>query len=152
MARKNPRRNISRIETESANGKTYGGWEVRMQRRKRKMARFFSDLNFGGKRAALQAAKAYRDSLERYNRKYTVNDLAENPSKRNRSGLVGVRLKQQKDQRGEFEFTYWYWVAQWTDGRGKRRTKSFSVEKHGDEEACRLACEAREKGVSQSRR
>ena len=152
MARKNPKRNISRIETTSSTGKKYGGWEVRMQRRGKKTEKFFSDNGFGGKRGALAAAKKFRDELEARQRKYTVKELAQNPSKRNKSGVVGVRLHQQKDVRGDYEYQYWYWVAQWTDGHGRRRTKSFSVHQHGDEEAYRLACEARRRGVAQANR
>ena len=152
MARKNSRRNISRIETKSSSGKVYGGWEVRLQRRGEKTEKFFSDSGYGGKRAALEAAKEFRDEIETKSRKYTVEELAENPSARNRSGVVGVRLHKQVDTRGEYEFHYWYWVAQWTDGHGKRRTRSYSVHTHGDDEAFRLACEARTKGVAQAKR
>lgn len=152
MARKNPRRNISRIETTSKRGNVSGGWEVRLQRRGEQTGKYFSDLSYGGKRAALQAAKSFRDDLESQYERYTVEDLAEKPSVRNRSGVVGVRLHQQKDRRGEFDYYYWYWVAQWTDGHGRRRTKSFSVHQYGDDEAYRLACEIRAKGVRQARR
>lgn len=152
MARKNPRRNISRVETVNRSGKIAGGWQVRIQRRGHKIDKFFSDAVYGGKRPSLQHAKDYRDLVEQNFRKYKVRDLAKRPSIRNRSGIVGVRLHQQKDRRGEFEYQYWYWVAQWTDGRGRRRTKSFSVHRHGDEEAYRLAYEARNKGVRQAKR
>lgn len=152
MPRKKTKRNISRIEVGQDGGKVYGGWEVRLQRKGKKIAKFFSDLNFGGKRAALQAAKEFRDQLEQRYKKSTVRELSEKPSIRNRSGVVGVRLHEQKDQRGEYEYHYWYWVAQWTDGHGKRKTKSFSVHQYGDEEAYRLAVEAREKGVEQAKR
>ena len=152
MARKNPRRNISRIETKSASGKVYGGWEVRMQRRGKKTEKFFSDNAFGGQRKALEAAKQFRDQLEQNQRKYTVKELAKSPSRRNRSGIVGVRLHKQVDTRGEYEYHYWYWVAQWTDGHGRRRTRSFSVHTYGDDEAFRLAREARRQGVNQANR
>ena len=152
MARKNPRRNISRIETVSAAGKKYGGWEVRLQRRGNKTEKFFSDNGFGGKRGALQAAKTFRDELEAKSRKYTVKELSQNPSTRNRSGVVGVRLHHQKDVRGDFVYHYWYWVAQWTDGHGRRKTRSFSCHTYGDEEAFRLASEARRKGVQHAKR
>ena len=123
-----------------------------MQRRGKKTEKFFSDNKFGGKRAALGAAKQFRDQLESSSRKYSVKELAEKPSVRNRSGVVGVRLHEQVDIRGEYEYHYWYWIAQWTDRLGRRRTKSFSVHSHGDEEAFRLACEARRKGVNQAKR
>lgn len=152
MARKNPRRNISRVETVNQDGKVNGGWQVRIQRRGHKIDKFFSDSEYGGKRPSLQGAKEYRDYFEAHLRTYSVKELAAVPSSRNRSGIVGVRLHQQKDRRGEFEYQYWYWVAQWTDGRGRRRTKSFSVHQYGDEEAYRMAREARHYGVQQAKR
>lgn len=152
MARRNPRRNISRVETLNSNGRVNGGWHVRIQRRGRKFEKYFSDAALGGKRAALQLAKKHRDALERRFRKYSVSELSNQPSVRNRSGVVGVRLHQQKDHRDNYEYYYWYWVAQWTDGHGRRRTKSFSVHAFGDKEAYRLACEARSEGVKQAKR
>lgn len=152
MARKNPRRNISRLETTNKDGRIYGGWLVRMQRRGERVEKTFTDLTYGGKRAAIQAAKEFRDQLELESQKYSVKELAARPSSRNSSGVVGVRLHQQKDCRGEFEYQYWYWVAQWTDGNGRRRTKSFSVHQHGDNEARRLAIESRLDGVRRAKR
>lgn len=152
MARKNPRRNISRIETKSQAGKVYGGWEVRIQRRGVKTEKFFGDRRYGGKRKSLAAAKEFRDGIEKSAGKYSVKELAEVPSARNKSGVVGVRLHKQKDTRGDFEYHYWYWVAQWTNANGKRKTRAFSIHQHGDEEAYRLACQARAKGVEQAAR
>ena len=152
MARKNPRRNISRIETTSTAGRVNGGWEVRFQRRGRRIERFFADNAHGGKRGALQAAKKFRDDLESEMRPYTVQELARRPSIRNRSGIVGVRKAKQVDIRGEYEYTYMFWVAQWTDGKGRRKTRSFSIHRYGDDEAYRLAVQARNRGVSQAKR
>lgn len=150
MKRKNPRRNISRIETEGRNGRVYGGWEVRMQRRGRRVEKFFSDRIYGGRRKALAAAREFRDHLEETMKGYTVRELSRQPSRRNRSGVVGVRLHKQVDVRGAFEYHYWYWVAQWTDAKGRRRTRSFSVHNYGDEEAFRLAREARQQGLAEA--
>jgi len=152
MARKNPRRNISRIETKSQAGKVYGGWEVRIQRRGKKTEKFFGDRRFEGKRLALVAAKAFRDEIEEASEKYSVKDLAKIPSSRNKSGFVGVRLHKQRDTRGDFEYHYWYWVAQWTNANGKRKTKAFSIHQHGDEEAYNLACQARRRGIDEADR
>lgn len=151
MACKNPTRNISRIETQGSR-KTYGGWEVRIQRKGQKTGKFFSDSRYGGKRAALSAAKKYRDKVEARHEKYTVEELAEYPSKRNSSGTVGIRLHRQIDRRGDYEYHYWYWVAQWTDAEGRRRTRSFSIHQYGDDEAYEMACEARFEGVRDAKR
>ena len=152
MARKNPRRNISRLEKLNSTGQTIGGWEVRMQRHREKQSKFFSDSIYGGKLAALRAAKEFRDELEQEADKMTVEERSLRPSSRNSSGVVGVRLHQQVDRRGAFEYHSWSWVAQWTDGRGRRRTKSFAVEKFGDVEAFRLAWQARKDGVEKAGR
>ena len=106
MARKNPRRNISRIETKSAKGKVYGGWEVRLQRKGVKTEKFFADNKNGGKRGALVAAQAFRDQLEKSTEKYSVEELAESPSIRNKSGVVGVRLHKQIDTRGDLSLIH----------------------------------------------
>jgi hypothetical protein len=152
VPKKNPRRNISRIERVNASGKVIGGWEVRMQRQRESYCKLFSDSIYGGKLAALRAAKEYRDNIDAQSRKMTVADKSLTPSDRNRSGIVGVRQHQQIDRRGDYEYHYWYWVAQWTDGHGRRRTKSFAVEKWGDAEAFRLAWAAREEGVRKAKR
>ena len=152
MARKNPRRNISRIETTSTSGRVNGGWEVRIQRKGRRVEKFFADNAYGGKRGALQVAKRFRDEMEIQMRPYTVKELAQHPSRRNRSGIVGVRLSKHVDVRGSYEYTYWFWVAQWTDGKGRRRTRSFSVHRYGDEDAYRLALAARNRGVALAKR
>jgi len=131
MPRKNPRRNISRLERVSHSGKVTGGWSMRIQRRGEKTEEFFSDQRHSGKRNALVAAQQRRDEIEQNSSHYSARERAEHPSSRNKSGMVGVRLHQQKDIRGEYEYSYWYWVAQWTDGRGRRRTRSFSIHSHG---------------------
>ncbi len=152
MPRKNPRRNISRIEQYSRSGTEHSGWEVRIQRRGKRIEKFFADNAHRGKRAALQAAKAFRDSMEQELKPYTVKELAKSPSIRNKSGIVGVRRSVHTDIRGNYEFMYAFWVAQWTDGKGRRRTRSFSVDRHGEEQAFRMALQARQNGVNQAGR
>jgi hypothetical protein len=152
MARRNPRRNITRIEKTAADGTICGGWEVRIQRQRQSFNRYFSDSISGGKNAALRAAKQFRDQIENSFGRMSTEERAEQPSARNQSGVVGVQLKQHKRQHGDYEYTYLYWVAQWTDGRGQRKTRAFSVNKFGDAEAFRLAWEAREEGVHRARR
>ncbi|MEL7499448.1 MAG: AP2/ERF family transcription factor [Planctomycetota bacterium] len=123
-----------------------------MQRQNIKRSRFFADSIYGGKLAALRAAKLFRDKLEASLSKMTVEQKSQAPSVRNQSGIVGVRRHRQKDRRGDFEYHSWTWVAQWTDGHGKRKTRSFAVEKYGEDEAFRLACESRDNGVANAKR
>lgn len=123
-----------------------------MQRKHEKVHRFFGDAAYGGNRAALTEAKEFRDELEKSSDKLSTEERSESPSVRNKSGVVGVRLHRQKDVRGKYEYQYWYWVAQWIDGRGRRKTRSFSIHTHGDEKAYRLACKARREGVASAHR
>lgn len=136
----------------SNSGTPHGGWEVRIQRRGKKFEKFFADRQHGGRRAALQAAKLYRDEMEVKLKRYTVKELAKKPSARNSSGVVGIRKAVQVQESSDYVYTYTFWVAQWTDGKGKRKTRSFSVDKYGDEEAYRMAVQARTNGVNQARR
>lgn len=152
MARKDPRRNLSRIVNHSAHGPQVRGWMVRLQNRGQQSVKFFNDQTFGGNRQAMIAAKQFRDELEKNSRAYTVKELAQRPSVRNSSGTVGVRKHQQIDQRGDTPYVYDYWVAQWIDGLGHRKTRMFSVRKYGNREAKRLAMSARRQGVRKAKR
>lgn len=152
MPRKNPRRNITRIDLSTANGSGCGGWEVRLQRKGKRFEKFFADGQYGGRRAALQAAKSFRDSLEQRYQKYTVEELARQPSVRNKSGVVGVRRTVQVEETEDYVYSYAFWIAQWTDGKGKRKTRSFSVDKYGEDEAYQRAVQARKNGVSHAKR
>ena len=125
---------------------------MRIQRRGSRVEKFFADNQFEGKRKALQAAKEFRDETESELRPYSVKELAKRPSIRNTSGTVGVRRVVSNEVRGDYVFTYAYWVAQWIDGKGKRRTRSFSIDKYGEEEAQELATQSRSKGVNQAKR
>jgi len=64
-----------------------------------------------------------------------VNSRNAKKYKSNKSGCTGVYFKSQNG--------YDKWVAQWQDSEGNRRSKSFSVNKYGND-ARRLAEEMRE--------
>lgn len=61
----------------------------------------------------------------------------------NVSGVTGVYRVVRKS--GE----HIVWTAEWISLCGKVKTKSFSVNKYGEQEAFRLACEYREKMIEQ---
>ncbi len=89
----------------------------------------------GGERKALAQARKWRKEKLR-----EIQNLpeAQNPLRKiqsnNKSGIVGVR-------RGR---TAWSatWSATWTEN-GTQFHRSFSIEKFGEDEAFRLACQAR---------
>jgi len=120
------------------------GWQVRLQRRGEKFGKYFADRQFGGARAAYEAARIWRDTL--------LERLEEDgggarvclKSARNSSGVVGVSKVAVSASNGE---TYYFWQATWCPSPGQRRCVKFSVRKHGDRQAFRLAVEARREGV-----
>lgn len=140
----NANRNITRIDRET----TGGGFLVRITRKGKLTSQYFSDGEYGGKRKALVAAKAHRDELEKSKKGYTAKQLAKKTRSNNTSGTVGVRLVTESDPRWPSEPEYQYWVAQWSPKKGVRKTKRFSVDKYGSDEAYRLAVKARKKGVA----
>jgi hypothetical protein len=64
-------------------------------------------------------------------------------TRRNSSGVVGVRLVHSVRRRGEREYGDWRWIAFWP-GCENAGGVGFSVNKFGDETAFVLACLARQ--------
>lgn len=125
------------------------GWQVRLQWKGVRFGRFFSDSAWGGREAALLCAERYRDRLvARFERRRDQTAASTRshtgPASRNRSGVVGVSRIVQRGANGT---EYLFWQASWTAPDGRRETVRFSVLKHGDEIAMRLACEARRRAV-----
>ncbi|MEM9237541.1 MAG: hypothetical protein AAGB14_12240 [Verrucomicrobiota bacterium] len=119
------------------------GWQVRMQRRGERYGKFFADGQ-SGPRKSYDAAKSWRDGL--------IAKLEEDSgarvctkSSRNSSGVIGVSKVSVSASNGS---TYHFWQATWSPTPGERRTVKFSVRRHGDRQAFRMAVEARREGVA----
>lgn len=67
----------------------------------------------------------------------------------NKSGAVGVVYIESVDNRAGRTCISKRWVAQWSDLDHKRKSKSFSIKKCGYDEAFHLACEWRDKMISE---
>ncbi len=143
MSATNSEYGICRLDLEASG--THG-WQVRLQRNGVKFTRFFADVSWGGRRPALVRARQFRDRLlarlERRDdgrvRRHAV------PAGRNRSGVVGVTRVVSVGANGD---RYAFWQASWSPQPGVRRRIRFSILRHGDEEAFRLACDARARGL-----
>ena len=140
----NPNRNIIRLDRQNG-----GGFLVRVTRKGKLRSDYFRDADHGGKRKALLAARKFRDDLEKKHRRYTSKQLAKKLRSNNTSGEAGVRYVEEVDTRWESQPCYGYWIAQWSPKKGVRKTKRYSVLKYGDDEAYRLAVQARRKGVAE---
>lgn len=135
---------IARIELASVG--SYG-WQVRLQRRGQKVSRFFADRSYGGIEASLLAARTWRDEQwELWRRSDVPRTCVTSP--RNASGVVGVSRVIVRSSNGA---VYHFWQATWCPTTGQRQSVKFSVKKHGDQIAYRLAIEARRMGIGGDR-
>ena len=117
------------------------GWQVRLQRRGVKYAKFFSDSSYGSIQGSLVVARLWRDQLVS-----ELEDQAQNQARictrstRNSSGVVGVSKITVTAANGN---TYHFWQATWSPQPGKRCCVKFSIKRYGDSEAFELAVQAR---------
>ena len=139
MSSDSPTYAIARIDLPRA--RTHG-WQVRLQRRGIKYAKFFADAPLGGAEQSLQTAQAWRnnllDRLENEDRARICERSA-----RNSSGVVGVS-KVSVLTNG---VRYTFWQATWSPEPGKRRCVKFSIKRYGDTEAFELAVIARTEAI-----
>lgn len=141
---RNNDRNIIRVDNSTTHG-----YQLRMRRKGELVcSEFFSDGKFGSKSKALAAARKSRSQHERKHPHYTRKEVVTICSPKRGSTIPGVRLAKETYQYGEWEYSYWFWVAQWCPRPGERKTKRFSVQKYGDRKARQLAIEARREGVA----
>lgn len=118
------------------------GWQVRLQRRGKKFAKFFADRLCGGPQGAMHAGKMWRDALLReLDQADQIRICAR--SERNQSGVVGVSRVRVTTNGASYEF----WQATWSPEPGRRRSVKFSIRRYGERRAFRLAVEAREEGI-----
>ena len=119
------------------------GWQVRLQRRGVKYAKYFSDRLHGGSRGAFRFALRWRDRLlRRLEAEESVRICRR--SARNSSGVVGVSKVTVIAPSGS---EYHFWQATWSPESGRRRCIKFSIRRHGERRAFDLAVEARQKGA-----
>ncbi len=133
---------IARIDLPDA---STHGWQVRLQRRGRKYGKFFADRLHGGTRSSYRAARQWRNALVEKLDERDSGPRVCLKSARNSSGVVGVSKVAVSATNGE---TYYFWQATWCPEPGRRRCVKFSIRRHGDRQAFRLAVEARREGVS----
>lgn len=129
-------KNISRVKT----GKT-DGWQVRIRRNGKPYSKFFSLKDYQGQtELALEAAIDCRDNVLKLAPKPDPGAAA---VKKGRDD--GIHRYVARNKNGEYP----YWVAAWVDPVvGKRKSRKFSISKHGSLRAKQMAREARMRGVA----
>ena len=138
---KSGHKGISRIDSEQ---KKMHGWYVRVRFNNETRSKFVTDRQHGGKEAALKAAVAVRDELERELGKPRTDWVVVGSNPRNRVGVAGVRraVKKYKGKGGKVYENEVYEVS-WNAGREKKGRTSVSIRKYGEARAFRMACAIR---------
>jgi len=123
-------------------GRTHG-FQVRINKNKRRYTRLFSDRKCGGQKEAFEQAVAYREKLV-----VEVDDMPEKAprhrlirdNKSESPGVVGITRKYRRNSRG---MRYDEYIVSWNPEPGERCGRSYSIEKYGEDRAFELACKLR---------
>ena len=127
---------------------TTGRWIVRFRRNRKTYVGHFADNNYGGQRAALKAAKAWRDLRLCAAQPMSGKAFHSFIRKNNTSGVTGVfHVKQVKIRRDGTRKEHWVWMAH--SPTKPTRSRSFSITKYGEQKAFKLAVAARRKFVAE---
>jgi hypothetical protein len=132
------------------------GYLVRAKRRSKSIHEIFYIGQFNGDWKRCYAAardRAMQFFLE--NQRYDRREIAEIISRRNKSGVVGVRIKETRYRwkSDPKQFTIFLDAeAAWSPERNKVKKRTFSLEKYGEKEAWRLACKTRREGLQEMKR
>ncbi len=126
-------------------GKSGNRYRILINHNKQQIQEYFSfsypaDQN----KTKLAAMKRWRQLREKYPvlTKRGFRELARRTSD---SGLIGVRRIIKTNNENEYVF----WASSWTDKKGRRKTRSFSVNQYSEKGAKKLAIEARNKGLDE---
>jgi hypothetical protein len=132
-------KNITRIDHPA---KRTFGYNVRVAWKGLKYGKFFSDRVHGDRLGALAAAIEWRDAKEKEVGKPRSEHQVVGFHSRNNTGVVGVRRR----TRGGVEVFEATWMTRTEEGKRKRRTTCFSIARHGEKKAFKLALRARKNG------
>ncbi len=134
-------KNITRVDQPSKN--THG-YNVRIQWKGQLYCKFFSDNVCGDRLAALHDAISWRDATEKAIGKPHTSRQVVGLSSRNTTGVIGVRRR----KRGNTEV----YEATWVTEEGKVGRTTYSIARHGERRAFKLAVRARTKHEEQRQR
>jgi hypothetical protein len=122
-------------------------WIVTLQRRNKIWCKYFSDGTHGSKPKALAAAKAFRDTTLDANPPMSRAEYASIRRRNNKSGIVGVCRHVSVETQNGRKVKQPYWIAFWPlEDRRVGRAK-YSVSRHGEDKAFKLAVAARKKAL-----
>lgn len=124
-------------------------YRVSFTRHGKNVARLFRVRDYGTARAALKAARAWRDGMTKALAPETKQEYSQRVQPNNTSGCPGVYLKRQLVRRGDWMGEYAFWQAQTPQGIKPFRSRSFSVDRYGFDGAYEMAVKARAEFVAE---
>ena len=124
-------------------------YRVSFTRHGNNVAKLFRVRDHGTARAALKAARVWRDGMTRALALETKQEYSQRVQPNNTSGCPGVYLKRQLVRRGDWTGEYAFWQAQTPQGIKPFRSRSFSIDRYGFDVAYELAVKARTEFVAE---
>jgi len=118
-------------------------YRILISRNKETIQEYFYCDNYRTQSEAREAAIKRWKQIRKKIPVLTKRSFCEVPRKPTKSGIVGVRRITKKHGDKEYEF----WFSSWTTPNGERKTRSFSINKHGEEKAKKMAIKARKAGL-----
>ena len=122
---------VTRRRRDGGDGRTLdgGAWTVNLRRHGQRLARSFPDRRWGGRDAALDAARAWRDAVMAAVPPITNHHAATRVPARSTTGIAGVNRVVPADRPQDA-----MWLATLTTCEGFRR-RAFTVSTHGEDGA-----------------
>ena len=121
-------------------------YRVRIHRQGTLFMEYFPFKNYPDEPTALAAATKYWHEVREAFPRLTPKQNAQVERRKSQTGIIGVR-RLTKTTKGH---PYDYWLAAWTDSRGNQRSKTFSINKYGEQEAKKLDMKTRKEALSVS--
>jgi len=134
---------ITRIDSDKT---STHAWHVTISRQRKRFSKYFSDGIYGGKRKALAAAMRYREEVLANNPPFALRQFCEIVKRNNRCGISGISRIANTRKNGVL---CWYWNARWSPEPYKSQSKKFSIARHGEEKAFKMAVRYRKKMLAQ---
>jgi hypothetical protein len=129
------------------------GYLVKARRRDNRIHEIFYVRHFDGDwKKCFEAARTRAKEFLLENPRYSRREVADILTRRNKSGIRGVRIRQRKYRWKTDPDRVTIFLdaeASWSPQKDKVNKKTFSLEKYGEEKAWRLACAARKKGLQE---
>jgi hypothetical protein len=136
---------ISRIDCERQNAHS---WRVSLRRYGKRHVKNFTDKKYQGRELALAKAMAFRDRIIIEHPPISRKDFCSIKRRNNKTGITGVyKYRKTYELKDGTIKESWYWEANWPDAEGESVSKSFAINRFGENPAKNMAIEARDIGM-----